>query len=430
MVRYCILILMLLCSWSASAQNVKATLSQQGFENVEVTRSGDTLFAVIEDPRYRGTFRGAGEALKAMAREVPECSHFELVIEEYFIPRVAVHASHDDGLWKVDVDYSTSPIKAVVNRAVAAEQAKLREQPGWRNVSPYRLDPAKSYGKVDLTFYPIVWLDNHLLTQLYEYGVFLAPALETTLWWGNRVTIQPIVPVATNYAAGSLKRKFQWGNLNVQQDIVDNGRWWARVSAGTFRDYRIGVNANVGWRLNSNVDFSVVANWTAACANMGDGWYFGRSYGRYLHAKLDWFEPHTALQVQLSAGQFLYGDRGVRMDVSRHFGEYVVGLYGVYTKGKDQEWLHGEHNAGFHFAIPFGGKSQYRRGYFRLKLPEYFDWEYSMVSYYAYALENMGKSVKDRADQNRAARYWQAKYIQLNLRKMLNEEELLNADIE
>lgn len=422
MERYCIMLLVLFHTWAMSAQNVKETLQRQGFENVEVTTSGDTLYAIVEDPRYRGTFRGAGEALKVMAREASQCSHFELVVEEYKIPRIAVHASQDEGLWRVDVDYETSPIQKAIRRG--REVAASNESPAARQrVSPYRLDATKSIGKVDLTFYPLVWLDNHLLTVLYQYGVLLAPALETTLWWGNRVTIQPVIPIVTNYPENSTDRRLQLGVVSVQQDIVNNGKWWARVSAGTFKYNSIGFNADVGVRLNKNLDVSVVANWTAMSENREQGWYVGKDYGRYAHVKLDWFEPRTLLQVQLSAGQFRYGDQGVRMDVSRHFGEYVIGLYGVYTKGKNEKWLHGEHNAGFHFAIPFGGKSQYRKGFFRVKLPEYFDWEYSMVSYFAYAQEKMGKAIKDRPDTNRSAHYWQADYIKVNLLKMLNTED-------
>ena len=418
--RCCVMILMCLVALVVSAQNVKDALLRQGFENVAVNVSGDTLYAVIEDPRYRGTFRGAGEALKTMAREAPQCSHFELVVEEYMVPKVAVHATTDGTLWNVDVDYSTSSI-GVAARQTDTETESARK--GWNAPSPYRLDVSKSIGKVDLTFYPLVWLDNHLLDKLYLYGVFLAPALETTLWWGNRVTIQPIVPVANNYEKYSPDRRFQWGVVSVQQDIVNTGKWWARVAAGTFRTNRIGFNANVGFRVSKNLDVSLVGNWTATCENRWYEWHFGEEYGRYLHAKLDWFEPRTLLQVQLSVGQFLYGDRGARIDVSRHFGEYVIGLYGVYTKGKNQEWMHGEHNAGFHFAIPFGGKSQYRKGYFRVKLPEYFDWEYSMVSNYEYAWESMGRTIKDRPDVNRSAHYWQADYIKRNLLRVLNGED-------
>lgn len=128
--------------------------------------------------------------------------------------------------------------------------------------------------------------------------------------------------------------------------------------------------------------------------------------------KADYYEPTTKLQCSLAAGRFVYGDYGARLDCTRHFGEYAIGLYGILTGG--------EHNAGFHFAIPFGGRSQKRKGVLRLRLPEYFDWEYSMVSYYKYSFENMGQEYEERPDKNRSAHYWQAKYIEQYLQKFLD----------
>ena len=99
------------------------------------------------------------------------------------------------------------------------------------------------------------------------------------------------------------------------------------------------------------------------------------------------------------------------MDVTRHFGDYAIGVYGVLTDG--------EHNAGFHFAIPMMGKRQKRNGRIRLRMPEYFNWEYSMVSNYRYANENMGREYTVRADENRSARYFQAEYIEQSLQRYL-----------
>ena len=89
-----------------------------------------------------------------------------------------------------------------------------------------------------------------------------------------------------------------------------------------------------------------------------------------------------------------------------------MGVFGILTGG--------EHNAGFHFAIPLGGRRQMRRGPFRLRLPEYFDWEYNMVSYYEYAEQRMGRQLETRPDVNHSAHYWQPAYVEQYLREYLN----------
>ena len=63
-----------------------------------------------------------------------------------------------------------------------------------------------------------------------------------------------------------------------------------------------------------------------------------------------------------------------------------------------------------------------RRGAVRLMLAEYFDWEYSMVSYYKYDDERMGKNVELRPDENRSAHYWQPVHVAQYAEKILNGE--------
>ena len=113
-------------------------------------------------------------------------------------------------------------------------------------------------------------------------------------------------------------------------------------------------------------------------------------------------------------GRFVFGDYGARLDISRHFGDYTIGLYGVLTGG--------ENNAGFHFTIPLGPKRQMRKGRVRLKLPDYFDWEYSMRSNGKYYTEQMGKYIETRPDENRSAHYWQPRHVAQYAEKILNRE--------
>lgn len=65
-----------------------------------------------------------------------------------------------------------------------------------------------------------------------------------------------------------------------------------------------------------------------------------------------YFIPQVNTQLKVSGGRFIYGDYGVCGTLSRYFGEYIVGLYGMYTDG--------ETNAGFHFSIPLPGKKRSR----------------------------------------------------------------------
>lgn len=74
------------------------------------------------------------------------------------------------------------------------------------------------------------------------------------------------------------------------------------------------------------------------------------------------------LLLKATAGQFLYGDKGVRFDFIRQFTNVEIGLFAVATQNGS--------TAGFNFAIPIPpGKIVQTRG-FRLRTGEEFRWEY------------------------------------------------------
>ena len=235
---------------------------------------------------------------------------------------------------------------------------------------------------------------------------------------GNRINIEPIIPVYTNMDAGSRDRRLQLGSTNIQQDFIFGGRWYGTLSVGTFRSYRLGANVDLGYRVLPQMSVGIRANWTVDSYFGDDNWYVGsvdfkgnRSEVSAL-LRADYFDVATALNAQLTAGRFLYGDYGARLDIKRHYGDYAIGVFGILTGG--------EHNAGFHFAIPVRGKRNKQGGYLRVHLPEYYDMQYNMVSYFEYADERMGTELEVRPIENRSLQYWNAAYIQRNVQRILD----------
>lgn len=244
----------------------------------------------------------------------------------------------------------------------------------------------------------------------------VAPAFETSLWRGNRITLQPVLPlIGGNLRRDNPLRYLRVGIADISQELLRGGRTGLTVAAGMFYPGFAGVHAEASWMGTGELTLRAKAGLMGE-AVAGDGRYsFGKIDKLTVMAGGEWFEPRSRLQVQLSGGRFVYGDWGARMDVTRHLGDYAVGIYGV--------WSEGEHNAGFHFAIPMDRRYHGRRGRVRLRMPEYFGWEYEMVSYYKFAGEKMGRSYGTWADDNRSARYFQAEYIRLNLQRMMDGGE-------
>lgn len=367
-----------------------ASLVRLGFEDIRISLAGSTVYVSVEPTAYRGTFRGAGVAIEELGRLFPEATAIELAVTEYQSPQVAVHARRYEGEWKASVDYATDAITATLGQSSAEHS---------------------STGRVDLTLYPMVSLDNHRFDILYEYIVSIAPSLELTLWRGNRITLQPVFPIATNVWHERSNAFIRIGVASVSQQLCLGERLKATISGGMFMNNVLGFDAALAYRVGQSLTLGLQAGLVGDAYPGTDNYEFDNPDRLTVLGKASYYHAPTRLEAGLTGGRFIYGDYGARLDITRHFGEYAIGIFGILTGG--------EHNAGFHFAIPMGGKRQMRKGAFRLMLPEYFDLEYNMVTYNKYAAERMGRQNETRPDVNRSAHNWQAAYVEQYLQKYL-----------
>lgn len=372
------------------AVSIMDDLSSQGFEDIRVAIVDSVVYASVEPTAYRGTFRGAAVALLALADHYPQMDRFELVITEYQLPQVAVHARRTDGDWQVNADYAIKPILT-----------QLTNRPQY-NSSDWRFD---------LTAYPMVSLDNHRFDVLYEYIVSIAPTIETTLWPGNRIVLQPVFPIASNVWKSKPEGYIHVGTAAIQQDVFISNRLWAQFSGGMFLGNLMGANAVLTYRVGKAVSVGLKAALLGDAYVDADKYHFGRLDKVSVLGQASYYHTPTQVEVGLAGGRFVFGDYGARLDVTRHYGDYAIGIFGILTGG--------ERNAGFHFAIPFGKKCQKRKSDFRLMLPEFYDMEYNMESYYEYADQKMGRQVETRPDVNHVAHYWQAAYVEQFIKKYL-----------
>lgn len=367
-------------------------LRRAGFENLCIKKSNDSLFATIENRAIRGSYRMIGEALWSLARNNPEVRHFRLAVGENAMSQLAVEAQRQDGLWEIKVNYDVDAVE--------------------RNMADTKVRYS-SFGKIDVTLHPIVSIDNHILDKLARVGIYLAPSIETTLWRGNRFIVQPIIPIFTNIPSRDPESQFQWGVVGLRQTWWSNRRFAWTSTLGSFLYDLAGLNNDVAFHVNRRLDLGLHLGLTTRVRRNNGAWEHDRKWHVGAMAVADYYEPITSLQLKFSAGTFAYGDFGARFDVVRHFGEYAVGAYAIYTDG--------ERNAGFNFAIPLGRKRQraWPSNAVRLRLPHYFSWEYSMLNYYRYAFEHMGVTYKEIPDKSFTTHYWQAAYTEHYLKRFL-----------
>lgn len=402
--RYLVVTFLLALSISLRAQ-VAEKLQQLGMENIRVVTDDGNTTVAFENNVYRGTYRGIGKAIVA-ALEGMNRGNLQMVVLDDAIPQLCITLTE-----KVIREYKEKQITlADVYRQMGIN---YDTDEAMRILEHSHKIINSSAGKVDIVVYPEVKLENSSLDRLYSYYINLAPAVEMDLWKGAELTAQVVFPIVTNLKGQY--NKIRPGVIALSQEFNFGKGFLGRMAAGNFTNNRMGVQAEIKYRTaNGRLELGAVAGSTVQSILTNDeGWYISRKQRINAALKASVYEPHFNLQFDLQASRYLYGDYGVRGDCTRHFGEYAIGLYGMYTDG--------EINGGFHFAIPLPGKKWSRNRGVRIRQADYFAMEYSMTTWGKYTDEKMGETYKTRPDENRSNRFFQPEYIRYFLIKEANK---------
>ena len=269
----------------------------------------------------------------------------------------------------------------------------------------------RSSWKPDLCVYPQVFLENTSFDKLYRYSISLAPALEMPLWKGAELTAQVIFPIVGNQQ-GELKQ-IRPGVVALKQGFYWKRNWRTTVEAGLLTNHRMGGQVKASWRNRDGrwelggrlglTVYSLIDNqgWTVTNRPKVNAGVYARAY-----------IPVWNTEVTVEGNRFVYGDYGVKGDLTRHFGEYTVGLYGIYTGGMV--------NGGFSFAIPLPGRKYKRWKGMRVKPADYFSYTYSMVAWGEYIDRNLGRDYQTQPGENRSKGFYQPDFIKDFLIKHTN----------
>ncbi len=398
------------CLWAmCGTVNAQVTegLKAIGMENIQCAQTPETTTVSFENNVYRSTYSGVGKAVDACLKSHTK-GNLQLVVLENRMPRLCVslpdtlteaYRNGEIGLQQV---YERMGISVDTDKAMEALKDAGKEE-------------ASSAWKMDLVVYPGLFLENNTFAELYTYAVNLNPAVEMDLWKGGKVTAQVVFPIATNL--GGEMKKIRPGIIALSQDVRFRHNLFGKVTVGNFTNNRIGAQVEMKYRSdNGRLELGALLGSTGFSAvTAEDGWYIGTRQRFNAAVTASLYEPHTNIQFDLKASRYVYGDYGVRGDCTRHFGEYAIGLYGIYTNG--------EINGGFHFAIPLPGKKWSRKGFLRVKPADYFAWAYGMVADGKYIEEQMGRTYNTRPDDNRSSGFYQPDYIRYFLIKELQKEK-------
>lgn len=384
-----------------SAQDVAIDKFRQlGYENIRAGNTDTGYWIIIENRVHRSVYKGIDEAVKILLATVEDDKDIDLIILKDRIPQLKIHLSH-----KLLMKYRLNGLSGA---GVMKGLDIVYDTDNDRNREPVKRPAGSSAGKIDLVFYPQIGLANYRVDKLYVVDISVAPALEMQLWPGARFTGQVIIPVYNN-----LKGEVDYirpGVLALSQSFRLRDNVFGSLHAGNFSDNRMGTAVDLGYRSNKGYwGIGGEAGLTGS-SNFYNGRWEVSDWKRVNFALKGYaYVPVWNVRFDLSVGQYVYGDRGGRLDCMRYFGEVAVGFYAMYS-GK-------EVNGGFNFSVPLPGRKRRRSKSFpiRVMLPEYFDWEYEAQSGPVYKNRKLGRTYRVHPEGNRD--WYNPLYIKGNLIK-------------
>ena len=327
----------LLLNLSLQAQELQKRLFEAGFENVQVREEKDTLKIFFEHREFRSPYHSMTYADLLLSETVEK--------ELLWIP---IHHNQPIGRYSAE-EYKFSELtaadKAFFRRAneLSAYRFHFRIHPDFAARFGYYSDPFQ------IKFNMIV-----------DTRIYLAPGL--SLQTGVSV------PIQNNLDAQDMNPRLAPTMLHWFSQPANSH--FLAVSLGSFFYDRYGLDLQYRYApLDSRWSFGLETGLTGFYWMNAGSFYSEELSAFHAIADAEVRLPFENLSLKLSAGQFLFEDKGARVDLIRQYGGAEIGLHAAVT----DEGVSG----GFQFAFSFWPGTILRTKKLELRTTEEFRWEYS-----------------------------------------------------
>ncbi len=319
-------------------QEIEA-LESLGLENIKVVKDGSESYISFQDDVYRGVTRGVVEVLNTL-QEIDPTQSYNLLVEENGVPKVAITAPTNGS---ITASYNTQQLVE-----------KLKSVKVHNN----------SFGKLDIIFYPELFLENSWLDKLYGVAINISPAAELSLWKGALLTAQVVIPIYTNMQ--DEKQYVRPGVITFRQDFRLMNQLYSSLSIGNFTEDRMGVDAEVNYyTMDGGWNFGARAGVTGSSTFYSGEWKVSNWSRLTWSGWVSYYVPCYNLAIKGEGMQMIYGDRGFRCSIQRYFKDASVGFYAMVTDGYT--------NGGFSYSVPLPGQRRSKRNHrVSVTYPEYF----------------------------------------------------------
>lgn len=347
LVRYVVLFLFCLLSFKGVCQTGGSTvdaLVKMGFENVGCTENDKERIYVLQNSAYRLQGVGIGKAVDVIQKTgLPDKKPCRIIVLDNNIPQISLYyqptkadslpeANRQD--WSVSYDLGDS----------------------WKQARKIKKENSSLF-KVDIVVYPELSLKNLVITQVYQVLFNLSPAIEVSLWKGMTLTAQLDIPIY-NDGYPSILNKVRPGFITLSQKVRLPFNTWGALTVGHFSSERYGIDLQATHRSVWDERFSFMGR----IGYTGSGYWDGFTMHYGTKTRVTWslgagfYWPKYNVETTLKAEQYLLGEKGVRVDMIRHFRYTSIGFYAMKAKGVKA-------NGGFRFQIALPPYRQKRHGY-------------------------------------------------------------------
>ncbi len=322
------LFLLLLLSTASFAAGVDASdlagsLARTGFVNIRTAEQGAGLVVAAENRRYRSPARGLAEILRQSRAHLDAADSLHVVMLHQAMPVLRVSTSSDDLRALLDgaLDYVAWSTRSRFTMEVSRQMASLQD-------AQVRATPVLRSWDVVVGSSVRYQLGNFgTLSDNYRVALDIEPELRLDLPLGVQARARMAIPVWNNFDENTHVRP---SVLNLSRPFHASDALFGMVSAGVFTRNRAGVHATLvqyvldeRFRVGAELGYTTFTPITGRVAIPGPE---RKDYAVY-QALAGWHVRQYNLDVSARYGVFLYRDQGVRVDVSRSFGDGQVGFF-------------------------------------------------------------------------------------------------------
>ena len=307
-------------------------LVNMGFENVRCVENGEERIYTIENNVYKAQGVGIAKAIDIIQQQgLPKDKQCKVIVTHLEIPELSLtyHPTHGNDSISADDK--------------AGWQASYEIGDSWEKVKKEKAKNSSRF-KVDILIYPQLSFKNLIITQIYQVLFTMNPAVEVSFWPGMKFTGQLIVPIY-NDGYSIYQDKVHPGYITLSQRFRLPYNIRGKATVGYFNADRYGVDLML-FRPFKDERFSLEGR----IGYVGIGYWEGFKLHYDTEFSLTWtlganfYWPKYNTQFSLKGEQYLMGEKGVKIEMIRHFRYASVGFYA-------QKGQHANSNGGFRFQV-------------------------------------------------------------------------------